>query len=104
MYSVNNLRVGFSQSIRHEDGRMELYDYALEGGLWSIIETHAHEQSPEPVDGKTTRDITITNHRGEILEQNSKNSVFSFSGLHFTVEFDKFTLPSGKESRCVLCL
>ena len=72
MYSVNNLRVGFSQSIRHEDGRMELYDYALEGGLWSIIETHAHEQSPEPVDGKTTREVTVANSRGQMLDVNCK--------------------------------
>ena len=97
-------RAGFVQSIRHEDGRVDTYDYALVSNLWIRTVTHLHEQSPSPISGKTTRDITITNHRGEILEQNSKNSVFSFSGLHFTVEFDKFTLPSGKESRCVLCL
>ena len=101
---LSSAAAGFVQSIRHEDGKLDLYDYFLVSNCWVRTVTHLHEQSPTPVSGKTTRDITTTNHRGEILEQNPKNSVFRFSGLHFTVEFDKFTLPSGKESRCVLCL
>jgi len=67
-----DIRSGRVRSVRHEDGRMELYDYALEGGLWSIIETHAHEQAPEPVDGKTTHEVTVANSRGQILDVNCK--------------------------------
>ena len=55
-------------SVRHEDGRLDLYDYALVSNLWTEIVTHLHEQSPAPVSGKTTRDITQTNARGEVAE------------------------------------
>ena len=40
--------------------------------IWTRTVTHLHEQSPSPVSGKTTRDITITNSRGEILEQKTE--------------------------------
>ena len=65
-------RSGFVQSIRHEDGTLDLYDYSLVSNLWTRTVTHLHEQSPSPVSGKTTRDITTTNHRGEILEQKTE--------------------------------
>ncbi|MBQ6339282.1 MAG: RHS repeat protein [Kiritimatiellae bacterium] len=55
-------------SVRHEDGRLDLYDYALVSNLWTETVTHLHEQSPSPVSGKTTRDITLTNARGEVAE------------------------------------
>ena len=58
-------RAGRIKSIRHEDGRLDLYDYALTEGLWTETVTHLHEQSPEPVSGKTTRDTTLTNRRSE---------------------------------------
>ena len=63
---------GFVKSIRHEDGTLDLYDYELASNLWTRTITHLHEQSPSPVSGKTTRDITITNARGEILEEKTE--------------------------------
>ena len=63
---------GLVASIRHEDGTLDLYDYSLVSNLWTRSITHLHEQSPSPVSGKTTRDITITNSRGEILEEKTE--------------------------------
>ncbi len=63
---------GFVQSIRHEDGRLDLYDYALVSNLWTETVTHLHEQSPSPVSGKTIRDITLTNASGEVLEKKTE--------------------------------
>ena len=59
---------GLIKSRRHEDGKLDLYDYSLNDGIWIETATHVHEQSPEPVSGKTTRDITLTNARGEVTE------------------------------------
>ena len=59
---------GLVSSIRHEDGKLDLYDYALVSNIWIETVTHLHEQSPEPVSGKTTRDTTETNARGETIE------------------------------------
>ena len=66
--SLRDARSGFVASIRHEDGKLDLYDYALSSNIWTRTVTHLHEQSPAPVSGKTTRDITITNARGETTE------------------------------------
>ena len=55
-------------SVRHEDGKLDIYDYALNDGIWMEMVTHVHEQSPAPVSGKTTRDVTLTNARGEVIE------------------------------------
>ena len=55
-------------SVRYEDGKLDIYDYSLNDGIWTETVTHVHEQSPEPVSGKTTRDITLTNARGEVIE------------------------------------
>ena len=63
---------GLVSSIRHEDGTLDLYDYSLVSNTWTRTVTHLHEQSPSPVSGKTTRDITTTNSRGEILEQKTE--------------------------------
>ena len=65
---ANDLRSGRVASIRHEDGKLDLYDYSLVSNLWVETVTHLHEQSPSPVFGKTTRDITLTNARGETSE------------------------------------
>ena len=59
---------GLIKSRHHEDGKLDLYDYSLNDGVWMETVTHVHEQSPEPVSGKTTRDITLTNARGEVIE------------------------------------
>ena len=65
---ANDFRSGKVKSRRHEDGKVDLYDYALNDGIWIETATHVHEQSPEPISGKTTRDITLTNVRGEVIE------------------------------------
>ena len=65
-------RAGFVASIRHEDGKLDLYDYELASNVWTRTVTHLHEQSPAPVSGKTTRDVTITNARGEVLEERTE--------------------------------
>ena len=52
---VNDVRSGLVASIRHEDGKLDVYDYALTSNLWVETVTHLHEQSPEHVSGKTTR-------------------------------------------------
>ncbi len=81
-------RAGFVASVRHEDGRLDLYDYALSSNIWTRTVTHLHEQSPAPVSGKTTRDITITNARGEILEQ--KTGAF-IDGIWYTIARNRMT-------------
>ena len=65
-------RVGKIKSIRREDGRLDLYDYDLADGLWTETVTHLHEQSPAPVSGKTTRDTTLPNRRGETVERKTE--------------------------------
>ena len=65
---ANDARSGFVKSIRYEDGKIDHYDYSLVDGLWTGTTTHLHEQSPAPVNGKTTRDVSIANARGEVLE------------------------------------
>ena len=63
---------GKVHSVRREDGRLDLYDYSRDGDVWTETITHLHEQSPEPVSGRTTRDVTRTNRRGEILEKKTE--------------------------------
>ena len=79
---ANDARAGLVSSIRHEDGTFDTYDYSLVSNLWTETVTHLHEQSPSPVSGKTTRDITTTNYRGEILEQ--KTDVY-IDGVWYTI-------------------
>ena len=61
---ANDVRSGLVASVRHEDGKLDVYDYSLVSNLWVETVTRLHEQSPAPVSGKTTRDITLTNARG----------------------------------------
>ncbi len=84
-------RAGFVQSIRHEDGTLDTYDYSLVSNLWVETVTHLHEQSPTPVSGKTTRDITTTNYRGEILEQKTDARI---SGVWYTIARNQMTYNS----------
>ena len=65
---VGDIRSGKVKSIRYENGKIDVYDYALASNLWTETVTHLHEQAPEPVGGKTTRDITVMNERGETIE------------------------------------
>jgi len=90
-------RSGFVQSIRHEDGKLDLYDYSLSSNCWTRTVTHLHEQSPTPVSGKTTRDITITNSRGEILEQKTEAYI---GEVWYTIARNRMTYNSqGKRIR-----
>ena len=81
-------RAGFVASIRHEDGKLDLYDYSLVSNVWIETVTHLHEQSPLPVSGKTTRDITATNRRGEILEQKTDAYI---DGIWYTIARNRMT-------------
>ena len=81
-------RSGFVQSIRHEDGKLDLYDYELSSNIWVRAVTHLHEQSPSPVSGKTTRDITVANRRGEILEQKTDAYI---DGIWYTIARNQMT-------------
>ena len=74
---ANDVRSGLVASVRHEDGKLDVYDYALTSNLWVETVTHLHEQSPSPISGKTTRDITTTNRRGETVERRDSKSGIS---------------------------
>ena len=69
---ADDIRSGRIRSVRHENGKVDLYDYALVTNVWTEIVTHIHEQSPDPVSGKTTRDVALTNVRGERIEQRTE--------------------------------
>ena len=91
---LSSAAAGFVQSIRHEDGTLDLYDYSLVSNCWVRTVTHLHEQSPSPVSGKTTRDITTTNYRGEILEQKTDAYI---DGIWYTIARNTMTYnPQGK--------
>ena len=85
---ANDLRSGFVQSIRHEDGKLDLYDYELSSNTWVRTVIHLHEQSPSPVSGKTTRDITITNARGEEIEARTEAYI---DGIWYTIARNRMT-------------
>ena len=94
---ANDVRSGRVRSVRHEDGRLDLYDYALADGVWTETATHLHEQSPEPVPGRTTRDVTATNRRGEILERKTEAFI---GGMWYTIARDLMTYDTtGKRIR-----
>ena len=92
----NDLRSGRVKSRRHEDGKLDLYDYALNDGIWTKTVTHLHEQSPEPVSGKTTRDVTLTNARGEVTE--TRTEVFIENVWH-TIARERKTY--NVEGKCI---
>ena len=87
-YYANDARSGFVASIRHEDGKLDLYDYELSSNIWVRTVTHLHEQSPAPVSGKTTRDITITNARGEEIETRTEAYI---DGIWYTIARNRMT-------------
>ncbi len=89
--AANDARSGFVASIRHEDGKLDLYDYELSSNCWIRTVTHLHEQSPSPVSGKTTRDITATNRRGETLEQKTEAFI---DGIWYTIARNQMTYNS----------
>ena len=86
--AANDARSGFVASIRHEDGRLDLYDYELSSNCWVRTVTHLHEQSPLPVSGKTTRDITVTNARGEEIETCTEAYI---DGIWYTIARNRMT-------------
>ncbi len=81
---------GRLKSIRHENGSVEHYTYALEGEIWRKIVTFLHEEAPEPVSGKTTRRNILYNRIGDIIERNQE--AFIDGAWHFidciTYEYD----------------
>ena len=88
---ANDARSGFVASIRHEDGKLDLYDYELSSNTWIRTVTHLHEQSPAPVSGKTTRDIMITNARGETSETRTEAYI---DGIWYTISRNSMTYNS----------
>ena len=88
---------GRIKSLRREDGRLDLYDYSLITNIWTEAITHVHEQSPEPVSGKTTRDIRTTNRRGETVERKTEAFI---DGSWYTIARDRMTYnTTGKRIR-----
>ncbi len=85
---ANDVRSGLVASVRHEDGKLDVYDYALTSNLWVETVTHLHEQSPSPISGKTTRDITTTNARGEISETRTEAYI---DGIWYTIARNRMT-------------
>ena len=86
--SLRDARSGFVASVRHEDGKLDLYDYELSSNIWVRTVTHLHEQSPLPVSGKTTRDITIANARGETTETHTEAYI---DGIWYTIARNRMT-------------
>ena len=86
--AANDLRSGRVKSRRHEDGKLDIYDYSLNDGIWTEMVTHVHEQSPEPISGKTTRDITLTNARGEVIETRKEAFI---DGVWHTIARERLT-------------
>ena len=84
-------RSGFVASVRHEDGKLDVYDYELSSNCWIRTVTHLHEQSPSPVSGKTTRDITLTNARGETTETRTEAFI---DGIWYTISRNRMTYNS----------
>ena len=89
--SLRDARSGFVASVRHEDGKLDVYDYELSSNCWIRTVTHLHEQSPSPVSGKATRDITATNRRGETLEQKTEAFI---DGIWYTISRKRMTYNS----------
>ena len=85
---ANDVRSGLVASVRHEDGKFDVYDYALTSNLWVETVTYLHEQSPSPISGKTTRDITLTNARGEISERRTEAYI---DGIWYTISRNRMT-------------
>ena len=75
-------------SVRYEDGKLDVYDYALNDGVWMEMVTHVHEQSSEPISGKTTRDITLANARGEVIETRKETFI---DGVWHTIARERLT-------------
>ncbi len=88
---ANDVRSGLVAAVRHEDGKLDLYDYELSSNCWIRTVTHLHEQSPSPVSGKTTRDITITNARGEEIETCTEAFI---DGIWYTISRNRMTYNS----------
>ena len=86
--AANDARSGLVASVRHEDGKLDLYDYELSSNIWVRTVTHLHEQSPAPVSGKTTRDITTTNRRGEVIEEKTEAFI---DGIWYTIARNQMT-------------
>ena len=85
---ANDLRSGLVASIRHEDGKFDVYDYSLVSNLWVETITHLHEHSPSPFPDKTTRDITLTNARGEISETRTEAYI---DGIWYAISRNRMT-------------
>ena len=82
--SLRDARSGFVASIRHEDGKLDLYDYELSSNCWIRTVTHLHEQSPAPVSA-------TTNRRGEVIEEKTEAFI---DGIWYTIARNQMTYNS----------
>ena len=62
--SVSDGRI---QSVRNEDGSLDCYQYALDDGKWIETTIHVHELAPEPRPFHTTRDVSVSDRRGNMV-------------------------------------
>ena len=93
---AGDVRSGLVESVRREDGRLDVHDYALDGGVWTETVTHLRESVPGPVEGRTTREVSRTNARGEEVETRTDAFV---GGAWQTVSRTLRTFDA--EGRCV---
>lgn len=64
---VGTVSDGRIRTIRNEDGSLDCYEYVLENGNWIETVTHVHEQAPDPRPFHTTRDISVSDRRGNVV-------------------------------------
>lgn len=91
---AGDMRAGRVKSVRHEDGRLDFYDYALASNVWMESVTHLHELASSSADGRVKRDVTHTNARGEVVE--SRTEVLVGDSWHAVARTHRTYNPEGK--------
>ena len=69
---------GRLRSVRHEDGALEVHGYGFEGDCWVETVTALHVDAPEPVAGRTTREVEVYDTVGNRVER--RKEVFLAEG------------------------
>ena len=69
-------KAGQTRAVYFEDGKVDLYDYTLSAGVWTTTITHVTAASPTPVSGRTTREVSVVNSRGEKISEKIGGSPF----------------------------
>ncbi len=63
---------GRLRSVRHEDGALEVYGYGFEGDCWVETVTALHVDAPEPMAGRTTREVKVYDAVGNRVERRTE--------------------------------